>query len=736
MSVATSRGPGVVEFVPDGGEIREELLAELARIQKDKLALWGEVRTLKIKQREQNRRIRRYVRFFFFYIVLNLIASLAFGANCGDTTGGGGAQVVCACGDKVTTSTVLTQDYACTGTHGLIIGNGTDIDNKVVLDCNGHSLTGNQTAFYGIYFQNTKYAEVRNCTITNFGDAGVRFRNAFSNSLVDNVIYGNGNGSGEYNVEFAISADGANGCTAGTFPCTFDNLVHGNTIYDPGDENIHFGGGSSYRVGGDGTASYPGNILDSNTIYDAPLENLYLLQTQYNIIRNNDISHGVKKGGTYNNGTAIYLKDANYNTIEGNTIRTKVVHLVNASHDNTFLDNSLLSQGYYFQYESGFSPTNNLIFRGTVNAPSGNCLRAGRSSGNKAVDLVFLDCSDDVYVSDEGSGVASSLTIINPNGLNASNYFLSGNSSFDVGWTVDGKARTLAGAPIENATLVLRKHGDGTQIFSATTGADGSIAQQQVIAFRQAVSTLTEYGPFDLTTSATAMVSNFQGPFTLTAPLSITATLLFVITPVVKIESPVFVAAGSQYTAEGNLTLRGAGQFYSETSGGQRGFSLNVTGTLTLEKGAVRIRANRLKDGGGIAISTGGDLVVRGGIDSAATAITSLDGGDLTLFSKGNVTIEGAVLLADGGRDRGTGGFFSVFANGTITIEDATLRSAGFRGGSIVLAGEKIIILGKSHIEAFGKTLLNAGTITLDFISEVQRGNFVVINPTPILVDH
>src|SRR5262249_54136921 len=74
--------------------------------------------------------------------------------------GAGAAAVACDCGDTVTESTTLAQDLGvCTQTALRVVGTG------VVLDCAGHTITGNNesNAKFGIQLDGTTGAEVRNC---------------------------------------------------------------------------------------------------------------------------------------------------------------------------------------------------------------------------------------------------------------------------------------------------------------------------------------------------------------------------------------------------------------------------------------------------------------------------------------------------------------------------------------------------------------------------------------------
>lgn len=88
------------------------------------------------------------------------------------------------CGDTITEDTILTQDLLnCPGT-GLTIG----ADN-IVLDCQGHSITGGGTN-NGIYLNRRTGVTIKNCNVANFA-YGIWFYYSSNSTLIDINIYGN-----------------------------------------------------------------------------------------------------------------------------------------------------------------------------------------------------------------------------------------------------------------------------------------------------------------------------------------------------------------------------------------------------------------------------------------------------------------------------------------------------------------------------------------------------------------
>ncbi len=73
------------------------------------------------------------------------LAGATWAADCGDTTGAGGTDVPCSCGDRVTTDTVLDKvldPVVSTNSADLCPGNGLTVVDGVTLDLDGNKLRG------------------------------------------------------------------------------------------------------------------------------------------------------------------------------------------------------------------------------------------------------------------------------------------------------------------------------------------------------------------------------------------------------------------------------------------------------------------------------------------------------------------------------------------------------------------------------------------------------------------
>jgi parallel beta-helix repeat protein len=148
----------------------------------------------------------------------------AWAADCGDTAGPGGVRVACACGDSVTTSTVLRSTdpvvtTLCTGI-GLLMG-----ADSIALNCQGNELTGDPNDD-GIVLEDRTGVTVRNCKITGFID-GIQLIRSSGNALITNTIAG----ADDNGIDFEDD--------------NHDNLVKGNRVVAAGVDAINVSGAAT-----------------------------------------------------------------------------------------------------------------------------------------------------------------------------------------------------------------------------------------------------------------------------------------------------------------------------------------------------------------------------------------------------------------------------------------------------------------------------------------------------------
>jgi parallel beta-helix repeat protein len=222
-----------------------------------------------------------------------------------------GGSTRCECGDTVSVDTVLSYDIGVCGTTGLEVASG------VTLDCDGHSITGNDesNAKYGVYLDEVTGAEVRNCRVAGFrrglrisgGSGNVLFKNR-TYTKVDGVVLGN-----KYGIDLAS---------------TSANVVKGNAVRHSRDEGIHAGSADENRIIG-------------NRISHNKRENLYLLNSHRNLVTRNLVHHG--------KASAIYVKHSRDNTFVRNEVRDSALSLRGDSSGNVFENNYLKGEGYIFE---------------------------------------------------------------------------------------------------------------------------------------------------------------------------------------------------------------------------------------------------------------------------------------------------------------------------------------------------------------------------------------------------
>jgi len=276
-------------------------------------------------------------------VVLLGSPSSARAADCG-------GNVPCHCGDTVNRSTTLTADL------GVCSGLGLRLRSGIVLNCANHTITGNtsSTARYGILLDVATRAVVKNCRVTGFRK-GIRVYRGQGNQILGSETFANH----DYGIELAGSVS---------------NVVANNSSYDNGDEGIHVGTGSH------------DNAIRSNTVTHNKNENIYVLSSNRCRITDNT--------ATRTDSAAIFLKHAHDTYVANNTVVNGRIHARGDAVDNTFEDNSLRGNGYFFEAYQDASgvwtyPHNNSVIGGKVENTT-TCLRFAGAYDN-LVDQLRLD---------------------------------------------------------------------------------------------------------------------------------------------------------------------------------------------------------------------------------------------------------------------------------------------------------------------------------------------------------
>jgi parallel beta-helix repeat protein len=237
-----------------------------------------------------------------------------------------GGATPCACGDTVAESITLDADL------GICDRSALRITSAVVLDCAGHTITGNDlsNAKFGIEIDGAVGAVVKNCRVTKFR-RGIRI-----NGGSKNVLRGNESFENKYGFDLAGE--------------TRANVIKNNLVRDSRDEGIHLG-------------ESPRNRIVGNEIRYSKRENLYLLRSNGNLVKGNYLHHG--------KASAIYVKHSSRNRFVRNKVFDTALQLRGGSMGNVFTGNYLKGDGYLL--EAYQEPTGWTYPSG--NAMSGDCIR-------------------------------------------------------------------------------------------------------------------------------------------------------------------------------------------------------------------------------------------------------------------------------------------------------------------------------------------------------------------------
>lgn len=308
-----------------------------------------------------------------------LLTPTAWGKDCGGT-------VTCGCGDTV------TQDYKLPADLGPCSGTGLNIGDNVKLNGQGHQVIGPQLIdTFGVIFRG-QGSSVKNVIVTKFARC-VRFRGndnplrpASNNVIKDSEMSECGFFTGtpprpatssSYGVDFAAGAIG--------------NTVKDSWIHGAFDEGVHFGSGTA------------DNTLVNNVIENNGNEQVYILNTSDNVVKENVITGG--RVAVFVDGEA-QLTTAN-EVKENLGDRLLQVRGAGAT-DNQFRENTFRS----IRFER--NATNNLVKEGQI--VGGNpCIqfRTG-ATGNVLQEVDLVDCVSDIDARETGTNTLIDVAPLHP----------------------------------------------------------------------------------------------------------------------------------------------------------------------------------------------------------------------------------------------------------------------------------------------------------------------------------
>lgn len=240
------------------------------------------------------------------------------------------------CGDALTADTTLAADLAGCGGNGLEIG----ADN-IVLNCDGHSITGTGSGNAGVYLNGRTGVTVKNCQISGF-NFGINPVYSNSSSFLGNTLAGNNyNFYSYYSDGNTISDNTMSGGWGGIQLFISDsNTLSGNTMTG------NNAGLTLYQ-------SNSNSIVD-NSVVDNNFNGVYI----YSISGSNTLTGNTITG---NGGTGLLLSFTNSNSISNNTISGNGEYGIffEFSESNTFHYDKILSNPVDIHYDS-YSSGNDL----------------------------------------------------------------------------------------------------------------------------------------------------------------------------------------------------------------------------------------------------------------------------------------------------------------------------------------------------------------------------------------
>ncbi|WNV84394.1 NosD domain-containing protein [Umezawaea sp. Da 62-37] len=314
------------------------------------------------------------------------------------------------CGDTVTSDITLSANLRCTGTALVVKAGG------VVLDLNGHSITGSGTGA-GVYVAGQAGVRVRNGRISNF-DRGAFFAGSINGELVDVTATDN-----VHNVQTVESSTNLK-----LTDCTMRRgVVDINT-----SSGLTVTGTTFNQAGLELKSSSRSPVISGSTFIDSSIT--------YSTNANNGSLTGSKfvRSG-------ISLREADYLTVSGNVFNQGYVKLLNASRNTTIVDNR-------------FSNGDRAVF---VQQPSSSVnlrITGNRFTGNR----IGVDASDTVAGLEDGITISENTFVDNAVAgilLESSSYYgpywvrIAGNTLRSNGKASGGRVDS-AGRPIDDGIHV------------------------------------------------------------------------------------------------------------------------------------------------------------------------------------------------------------------------------------------------------------------------------------------
>ncbi|MEK6843601.1 MAG: alpha/beta fold hydrolase, partial [Candidatus Micrarchaeota archaeon] len=244
------------------------------------------------------------------------------------------SKSMAACGDSITTNTILTSDMLNCPGNGIVFA-----ANNIVLDCKNHEIAGAPFVFgVGIIANSRQNIRVVNCKISNFfiGVQGISMNHSnFSNDTIINSAIGVVAQYAHNNSFFS------NNISLNTIGIVIDNSKENNAKL-----NRFNGNGVGITVF---NSSY--NFITQNNISKSASTGIFLHNATFN---------GVDANNLTGNAVGIDLLGSKTNDIRTNLIQTsslKGIYAHNRSNSNSLIENYISEnmQGIFLESESMFN---------------------------------------------------------------------------------------------------------------------------------------------------------------------------------------------------------------------------------------------------------------------------------------------------------------------------------------------------------------------------------------------
>lgn len=295
--------------------------------------------------------------------------------------------------------------------------------NNITLDCQGHTIDGNDAADYGIYLsrssEQTTNVTIKNCTLTDWDTEAIRVYNSHHNKIQDilfnsNPDYSVGNRYSDYNNYININSSNNNYAFYINYG-DHNNFTNINS-YDESTEGVKiwygsynkFLNSSFYRCGrGLDFSSASGNILQNVNIINSTYYDFYISADSDSYCNHQFIN----VTGTDNKPILYFNETVNLNNWNNNFSE---IILCNA--DNSIIDN--LNMSHTFQNNAlMLVRTDNVTVKNSFFHNLKDGIRSWRLSGNWFYNITMDSISEyGLYMERSGTSLFDNLKISNSYG--------------------------------------------------------------------------------------------------------------------------------------------------------------------------------------------------------------------------------------------------------------------------------------------------------------------------------